>query len=280
MELTDNDNRDGIEALLKSLSKQPKKVSEAISVLQNNLQQNLTKQQFLDYAQRDAKEIFSVLDQLQYLPYIDFSFSAPPIDLQNLCIKYLLESEDDPQKYLSKHLKEGLKYYLIRTQFWSEWMQYIGWQGARTKAVLDKDIELDVSREKGYLKKLSNALSYPSNFLLIPEKVYQTFKKWYSAYGGWSISRKVIKYKEKRPNLYNPNALGIGSNYTKFSAEKGDYTYELELHKYYFLGFRIYDDGEFPQIPRPSLWQRITGGKTIGPPFVEVYVSRYLLDFI
>ncbi len=111
--------------------------------------------------------------------------------------------------------------------------------------------------------------------------MYKTFQKWYKVGTALAATRKVIKYQDKRPELINPNAVKEGRHKTKFvrSAHEG-FVCELELSKLFFLGLRIRDDGEFPQIPPPpGLFQRILGGedKRPVPSFTELYISRYLL---
>jgi len=272
-------NREAIQKMMECWVKSSKKLTETISSQHKKLRKNLTKHQFIEFANSEVKNTFAPLDKLHFLPYIDFCFNAPTPEIQCQIIRYLFEYEDDPQEYLNKHLNEGDKYFLIQTKFWQNWIQYVEWPSTKIKILqMDKEIDLDVPREKGFLRKLSSSLVYPNSFILIPEKVYETLKKWYSPTGSWPVSRKVIKYHEKRPQIYNPNALQIGKTTSRFSYEKGDSTYELNLHKLFFIGLRIHDDGEFPQIPQLTIWQRITGEKKNAPTFVELYISRYFYD--
>ncbi len=52
------------------------------------------------------------------------------------------------------------------------WASYVGWgsEQANAKGKMEREVEIDVPREKGYIRKLSTSLVYPDNFLLIHER--------------------------------------------------------------------------------------------------------------
>lgn len=68
------------------------------------------------------------------------------------------------------HLPDLKKCYLIDSNFWNAWKNYVGWQGIERKDSQPKDIELDIKPLPGCKKKLSSSLSYLSDFDIIPEK--------------------------------------------------------------------------------------------------------------
>ncbi len=115
--------------------------------------------------------------------------------------------------------------------------------------------------------------------------MYGTFNKWYSVGSGAPIKRRVIRYPAPGPRdlsfPLNPNAVREGRNRTKLvqQASDGSTVLELELSKLFFLGFRISEDGDFPQMapPPPSRFKQLlgmTGEKRPVPSFVEIYISR------
>lgn len=231
----------------------------------------VTKEEFNIFAQNDNN--LMNLRQLQYALYLDFEFPEPSVELQRDCIRFLLQPEGSLREFIIKNLTEGAKYYLINTEFWVAWKRYVGWEG-RGSVGLDSSTELDVPVEKEHAVMLSNSLVYPNTFEIVPQKIYDAFRRWYKNSARKPVSRKVIYYKEGMHAPYNPHELKMAGNIS-FEEKRGrSDIYELELSPYFFLVFKVRDSGEFPENPQLGFFDRIVGNKQTSMHSIELYVSR------
>lgn len=227
------------------------------------------RQDFMFFARKDR--CLSNLLNLQHSLYLDFSFPSPSPEVQGSAIRFLLYPADNLRDHVLNTLTQSTKYYLINTEFWNTWKRYVGWEGK--KGEMGK-AELDVRVEKGYEVKLSNALVYPDNFEVVSEKMHRAFRRWHKAFLGKPVSRKVIRYREGKAPPYNPHELKTNDISLKINKGRND-VYELELSPYFFLVFKVKDNGEFPENPQYSFFSKIMGTKQAPTHSIELYISRY-----
>lgn len=96
------------------------------------------------------------------------------------------------------------------------------------------------------------------------------------------ISSKVINYpvQKAEKEIINPYAIIKGKNKNIFKREYKGEIYELEIDKFLFFAYRIYDDGTFPANKSNTLISKyITGARPVYEHSVEVYISRYFAYF-
>jgi len=263
--------RENVKAMLHSCIMSKDDLKDPRYNFNQGLKSFITKQEFYSFAFMDPN--LARLERLKYAFYLDFDFPDPSIELQRNCIKFLLEYEENQKENILKILKPGSKYYLINTEFWLTWKRCIGWEGKIT-GTLDNGIELDVPIEKGHIVKLSNSLVYPNRFEIVPEKVYKVFRRWYKFSINNPVSRKVIKYKRSKDLPYNPHELKVANNTSFTRTTEHNEIYELELSLYFFLIFKVKDNGEFPENPQLGFFDKIIGGRQTNIHSIEVYISR------
>ena len=67
--------------------------------------------------------------------------------------------------------------------------------------------------------------------MIIQEKIYNLFVKWYKLKGCHPVKRKVIEYIKQDYSVRNPNELQLREN-TNFIIDLGDRIRELDLNLY------------------------------------------------
>jgi len=258
--------------MLKCCGVKTEKVAESIDSLRKAFGESISKNDCLVVAQDESAMNLGNVGNLKYYPYLSLGVPAPPLNIQRECIHFVIRPDINLEQYIKNHLNIDHKFYLLNANFWNAWRKSRSEESTFVVDGLNKVINMDLPIEEGYSMKLQSHLIYNDNFVIVPERVYQLFRQWQGYISSPTI-RKVIKYTEDKPSLYNPNEVRAKENEIEFKKKYGEYFYELELSPYFFLCFKVREEGEFPGIHKPSLWNLFKStAKTAESK--EIYVSR------
>lgn len=262
-----------IQSLLSCCGVKPDKIAESIESLRRNFKEEISKQDCAMIAQDESAMNVGNVANLRHYPYLRLGFPAPSLNVQHRCVQFAVLPDDTLEKCVNRHLQTEKRFYLLNSVFWDTWRKFKSDEAMLVVDESNRLVSMNLPIEKGYSLKLASYLVYNDNFIIIPERVYILLRHWHGA-RCYPEVRKVIKYKEEKPPLYNPNELKAPEGEMNFKQKIGDYIYELEINLYFFLCFQVTEEGEFPGTQKASFWKLLPGTQPIVKKFREIYVSR------
>ena len=187
--------------------------SEIINKLfeENEIDNYIYKDKFKIMVKYIINELIESFEHIKYLPYIFFNKDLENKTMEKNCIDILLKGKKI-NEYIIERIEYDQKFYIIDYAFWENWLNIINFDDPNKEEELDK-LELNINEIFYNGGRLKEGLVYLKDYIILSQRIYILFSKWYEFPNNDEIERERI-------DLFDDDKFDIND---KFSETKNKY---------------------------------------------------------
>ena len=212
----------------------------------------ITKEKFAEIVDYVIKELIESLEHISYFRYIFFNTKLEDHSLEKNCIELLLKG-NTLHDYIIERLQYDKVFYIIDKEFYLKWDDYMSLPEEEQKRYDLKGLRMTTNKISDKNGKLYENKEYDVDFIILSQRIYSLFAKWYGPPIGQEIKREKIfldefdknntsvsiskfsKIKKKKINISSSNNMFKGIDL------KTQQRFELEIYPIFLLFYNFSD---------------------------------------
>ena len=216
------------------------------------IKKHITKEKFAEIVDYVIKELIESLEHISYFRYIFFNTKLEDHSLEKNCIELLLKG-NTLHEYIIERLQYDKIFYIIDKEFYVKWDDFMNLPEEEQKRFDLKGLRMTTNKISDKNGKLLENKEYDVDYIILSQRIYNLFVKWYGPPIGQEIKRekifldefdknntlisnaKSIKTKKKKLNINNLNNIFRGIDYKTLQK------YELEIFPIFLLFYNFSD---------------------------------------